>query len=142
MQFNWGFTDYDFDDYRDISVYCIVTDANGNTVTSDPADVLPYYSMYIKTQPADYQMTSSQEDATFTVEIGGGVGPYTYQWVICYDNTEVTPSPAVSNTNTDTFKYRFTDYDFDDYHNIGVYCVITDAVGKSVTTNFGNVLPK
>ncbi len=136
----YSFSDYDFDDYRDIGVYCVITNAYGVDLRSETAEVLQYSSLRIVTQPQDYQMTSSQEDAEFTVEIAGGVGPYKYQWVVCYDNKETWLPIEDSNTTTSTLIYNFSDYDFDDYRDIGVYCIITDATGKEVKTELAEVL--
>ena len=138
----YTFTDYDFDDHREIGVYCIVTNSFGIDIYSDYAAVIQNDPLYIVTQPEDYQMMSSMEDAAFTVEIAGGVSYYGYQWVICYDNEEVWLEPTVTDDRSDTLIYSFSDYDFDDYNNIGVYCVITDYRGVSVTTELANVLPK
>ena len=138
--FEQTFTDYDFDDADDIGVYCIVTDANGREVESEMAFVHPM--LRITRNPQDYQMKSSSEDAEFWVEFEGGKTPYSVQWVVCYDNTEVWIDAETVQDGYAEFTYGFTDYDFDDYNNIGVYCIITDARGVEVTSAMGEVLPK
>ena len=137
----YSFSDYDFDDHRDISVYCVITNSYGIDLWSETAEVLQYSSLRIVTQPEDYQMTSSMEDADFTVEIAGGAGSYSYQWVICYDNEEVWLDPTVTMEKHNTLVYSFSDYDFDNYRGIGVICVITDATGAEVTSEMAVVLP-
>ena len=138
--FGWSISDYDFDEYRDIYVYCAVTDSNGATVTSEPAHVYPYFA--IATQPEDYQMRSSAETAGFTVTVAGNSGPYTYQWVICYDNEEVYVAPVTGVFPSNTLAYYFTDYDFDEYRGIGVFCIITNSYGAKVVSDMAVVLPK
>ena len=118
-------SDYDFDEYTSIIVYCIVEDTTGAQVYSTPARVYPLFS--IVNQPADYHMTSSMETASFTVKVNGNTGPYTYEWVVCYDNTETWAQPVKSTLSSNTFSQSFSDYDFDDFRDIGVLCVITDS---------------
>ena len=93
----------------------------------------------IRIQPKDYQMTSSQESAEFTVSVVGGVAPYTYEWVLCCDNEESWYQPELTNSTVSVLREEFTDYMFEDYNNIGVYCVITDAAGSSVKTQLAEV---
>ncbi len=142
--FLWNFSDYDFDDYRDVGVYCIVHDSKGQTVVSGVADVHPYSgkALSVVSQPEDHHMTSSQEDATFTVQIQGGIGPYLYQWVVLYDNTEIRSDAIYSSDTTHSFTWNFSDYDFDDYNNVGVYCIITDSDDNTVESDLAEVFPK
>ena len=133
------FTDYDFEDYNGIGVYCIITDCTGSSVTTEFVEVFPYTPMRIVTQPADYQMTSSQEDAEFTVSIAGGVGPYTYQWVVCRDNNETWYQPELTYDTVSVLCEEFSDYDFDAYNGIGVYCIISDSTGNSIESDFANI---
>lgn len=135
-------TDYDFDEYSSIRAYCEITDAAGHKVKSDSADVRQYNTMVITQQPVDYQMISSSEDATFRVTVSGGVGPYTYEWTVWYDNNDLTYQPVQDIIRSNVFSVRVTDYDFDDYNGIGVICKITDSTGRSVTTDFVEVLQK
>lgn len=135
-------TDYDFDEYSSIKAYCEITDAAGHKVKSDSADVRQYNTMVITQQPVDYQMTSSSEDATFRVTVSGGVGPYTYEWTVWYDNNDLPYQPVQDIIRSNVFSVQVTDYDFDDYNGIGVICKITDSTGRSVTTDFVKVLQK
>ena len=142
----YEFSDYDFDIYRDIEVFCVVTDKEGNKVTSDIAVLYSKSSaspLAIKTQPVNYQMSSSMEMATFTVEVDGGARSYLYEWSIVRDGTVFkTFSYGVTSDSSNTFSYEFSDYDFDYYRDIEVFCVITDAKGDNVTTNTVAVLQK
>ena len=134
------FTDYMFDDYHNIGVYCVITDSAGSSVRTKLAEVFPS-SMKIVTQPADYQMSSSQEEAVFTVSVTGGTALYSYQWVVCYDDWEVWHEPEVTNEKSSTFRVEISDYDFEECEYIYVYCVITDSTGSSVTTRSAEVYP-
>ena len=135
------FTDYMFEDYNNIGVYCVITDSAGYSVTTELAEVFPNQPMKIVTQPANYQMSSSQEDAVFTVSIKGGTALYSYQWVVCYDDWEVWHEPEVTNEKSSTFRVEISDYDFEECEYIYVYCVITDSTGSSVTTRSAEVYP-
>lgn len=134
------FTDYMFEDYNNIGVYCVITDSSGYSVTTELAEVFPNQPMKIVTQPANYQMSSSQEDAVFTVSIAGGVGSYCYEWVVCYDNREVWYEPVFTYDTSSTFQVEISDYDFDEYNDIGVYCVITDSTGRRLESSLAEVL--
>lgn len=86
-------------------------------------------------------MQYSQEDAAFAVSVSGGAAPYSYRWYVEKDNdqyNELHTTTAVA----DTFTYEFSDYDFEDYRDINVYCVITDANGQKVTTVYVAPLQK
>lgn len=73
---------------------------------------------------------------------GGGSAPYTFQWVICYDNEEVQVQPVKTEDPANTLIHEFSDYDVDDYNGIGVYCITTDSKGATVESEFAVVLPK
>ncbi len=135
-------TDYDFDEYNSIYAYCVVTDADGKQAISGSAYILQYSAMVIRTQPSTHHMTSSQEEVEFDVSVMGGAAPYTYKWTICYDNDDRPQTPYVTDETSHTFKYSFSDYDFDAYNGIYVYCEITDAANKKVTTADAYVYPK
>ncbi len=139
-------TDYDFDSYREIAVQCVVTDIEGNTVATEWAEVLPkelYVApLTVKTQPNNYYMQSSQEDATFTVAVEGGKADYSYSWNIVYDNGGKTVTNGPTSSAVDTLTLEVTDYDFEYTESIDVYCVITDSKGNSITTQSVQVMPK
>ena len=140
--FGRAVSDYDFDEYFSVYAVCEITDSLGATVTTSPALVVFYKPLNISKQPADYYMSSSMEEADFTVKLSGGVAPYTYEWYLVYDNNEIPVQPVLSDETSDTFKYEFSDYDFDYYNNIGVYCIITDAKGNSVQSELAEVFQK
>lgn len=138
----YEFSDYDFDDNRAICVFCKITDANGKTIESKQANVYQYVPFAIESQPVDYRMTSSMEEADFTVKVKGGTAPYTYRWYVICDGDISTVKPVESNSASHTFSRVFSDYDFDDYRDISVYCEITDATGRELTTVEANVYQK
>ena len=140
--FKWRFTDYDFDDYRDIYVYCEVFDSTGAKVTSQRAYVYQYVPLTLIGSPQDYQMHYSSEQITFVVEVYGGVPAYTYEWVISRDGAEEFVRTYVTDDTEDYLFYTFTDYDFDYCSTIEVYCIITDEDGHSVTSDIAQVFPK
>lgn len=142
--FTRNISDYDFDENRDIGVFCVITDSKGNSVQTEMAEVHPFVQkpFAITSQPNDYRMESSQEDAEFTVVVEGGSAPYTFQWIICYDNEEVQVQPVKTDNPANTLLHEFSDYDFDAYNGIGVYCIITDSKGVAVESEFAVVIPK
>ena len=139
----YDFSDYDFDSHRDITVVCTVTDATGKKVNSGWAEVFSkenFAPLEIVSEPDDYYMSSSQEDASFTVEVAGGVGPYYYEWSVLYDNNEVLIPGVESNESSHTFVREFSDYDFDAVRGILVKCIITDATGYKVESTWAEVV--
>ncbi len=140
--FGWTFSDYDFDECGQILVYCEVTDAKGDTVISDYAEVQEKSDFKLVSSPSNYQMTSSDELATFTTSVAGGKAPYSYHWFVYYDEKEVDCGAVVSSSTSDTLEWRFTDYDFDEYRDIFVLCVVTDKTGAYVETSRAYVVPK
>ncbi|MBQ4560936.1 MAG: S-layer homology domain-containing protein [Clostridia bacterium] len=146
--FTYQVSDYDFDYVQGsyLDVVCYVTDIKGTQVSSVTAKLYKKEMakpLAITSQPVNYQMTSSMEEATFTVEVEGGARNYLYEWSIVKDGT-VTDVVAhgITSATSDTLTYVFSDYDFDDYRDIEVYCVITDKEGYKVTTETVEVLQK
>ena len=142
---SFSVSDYDFDDYREISVRCVVTDIEGNSIGSAWAHVLPketFKPLAFKLDPVDYQMTSSMEEATFTVEIEGGMPNYYYDWYIYKDNDETKVSHGATSATSDTLTFVVSDYDFDDYREISVRCIVTDVEGNSIGSAWAHVLQK
>lgn len=123
-----------------MSVNCEIEDASGAKVQSEYAGIYPYFD--IKSSPQDYQMRSSGETAGFTVEVTGDTGPYTYQWVVSYDGEKVMPTPVTSAFPSNTLAYYFSDYDFETYETIHVYCMITNSYRTTISSGFALVLPK
>ena len=133
-------SNHDFDQCHFLWVNCTIEDASGATVVSEYAGVLPYFAL--KSSPQDYQMRSSGETAGFTVEVTGDTGPYTYQWVVSYDGEKVMPTPVTSAFPSNTLAYYFSDYDFETYESVRVYCIVTNSYGVKITSGYALVLPK
>ena len=104
-------------------VYCVITDAYGNTVTSDVVKI--HCTASITSQPTDvYAAIGSNFCVTVKAE-GEGLQ---YTWY--YRNAGSSKwhkSSVRDNTYDATMTAARADRE--------VYCVITDAYGNSVTTN-------
>ena len=145
--FTYHVTDYDFDNVQGsyLDVVCYVTDITGKQVASQTAKLFAKEvtkPLAFKVDPVDYQMTSSMEEATFTVEITGGVPNYYYDWYIYKDNDETKVSHGATSATSDTLTFVVSDYDFDDYREISVRCIVTDIEGNSIGSAWAHVLQK
>lgn len=120
---------------------CAVTDAEGKTVTSSAAKLLLTLDpLTITTQPESIAQTFIGFPVTFTVEVSGGDGNYTYDWQVRHDDgvDEWTSVPSAYNSSlyqnadqpTLTIKVSSTDQ----YENAEYRCVITDGTGSTVTS--------
>ena len=115
---------------------CIVTDAEGNSVTSEVAGLtLKTKPLTIRKEPSD--VTAAEGDtAIFRVEAEGGKEPYTYQW--SYKNTSLMGYKQMQNSiendgvTTDTLKVTLSADHFN--HKYEYRCIVTDADGNSVTS--------
>ena len=104
---------------------CVITDANGNQVISDPATLTVAEELKITTQPKDYTgMVNSI--AKFTV-IASGDG-LTYQWQYSDDNGATW---LASSLKSATYSAKLTA----EKNNRMVRCVVTDQYGISVTSD-------
>jgi len=106
-------------------VYCVVTDQNGNTVTSDIATLTMVPSVKITSQPKNASAASGAIAKSTVQATGDGL---TYQWYI--KNPGATKF-AKSSVTSATYSMRMTS------SNDGrkAYCIITDAYGNTVKTN-------
>ena len=110
---------------------CIVTDKNGNTVTSNAAKVSLGSSqteLKIVKQPEDVR-TQAGNTVTFKVE-AQGTG-LTYQWQTSSSNGAKWGNTSLAGNKTATLSFAApANYDGRLYR-----CIITDANGKTVTSN-------
>ncbi|EJP19194.1 SLH domain protein [Peptostreptococcaceae bacterium AS15] len=111
-------------DYR-----CVITDANGNKVTSEAARVEkePLKPKLVIIKQPDNAKGKLGELVSLEVQVTGGVEPYSYQWQRrLFRGLDYTISNAEGNT-TNILKPKA---------GIGAYyrCVITDANGDRVTS--------
>lgn len=130
------------DQYR-----CIITDANGNTVTSDAAQVLSR-PLTITTQPENV-VADVGDNVSFTVKASGGKAPYSYRWQFRYipsGSTVYTGWGDVGDvswaTGSSSDTLTITAYKADFTGKYQYQCIITDANGDSVTTDSAQLLPK
>lgn len=115
---------------------CVITDANGKSVTSDTAllgEVL-HFDVPIDEVPYSAKVGETVE---FWADADGGVKPYTYTWQytalggnVFMDLTD--SFGRVSGLGTDTLE--LTVAEVDGTQNFTYRCVVTDARGETITT--------
>ena len=123
------------DEDRGAEYYCVITDADGNKVTSRKAYVtIQYNTLRFKRNPESVTVRDG-ENAVFTVNITGGKAPFEFAWYnrdvgdskdyLCRD------SEWYSNVDTAslTVNRAMLSQDGGTY-----YCVVTDATGASATS--------
>ena len=106
-------------------VYCVITDAYGNTVTTEIATMSrPPLALTIVTQPQDVQVEIGEKANITVVVQGEGL---TYQW---YYKDRGNKEFKVSSYKGNTYSMKMAEF----CHLRQVYCVITDQYGNSVTS--------
>ena len=130
--FKSSVTDNTYDDVMttaraDREIYCVITDANGNSVTTDTVKLvcIPYEKLEIVAQPTNGEALLGERYCV-TVEAKGE--NLRYQWYFRNVGSDVWLRSGV------------TDNIYDDVMTTArmgreVYCVITDRLGNTVTTN-------
>ena len=106
-------------------VYCVITDAAGNKVTSNTVMMKMGKPLKITKQPENVIVA---ENATAKVSVAAEGVDLTYQW---YNGTEGSDTFTKSSLTSATYSIKMTAA----RHGRLVYCVITDAVGNTVTTD-------
>lgn len=116
--------------------YCVITDADGNKVTSMKAYVyVNYHTLRFKSSLENVTVREG-EDAVFTVQITGGKEPYKFAWYNRDPGNSkdylCTDSEWYSNTDTAslTVNRPMLSQDGGTY-----YCVVTDVTGNSITSS-------
>ena len=106
-------------------VYCVITDAYGNQVSTDVATITrPPVELAILSQPTDISAAVGEKfSVNFQVQ-GDGL---TYQW---YVKEAGAKDFKVSSNKTSAYAYSMASY----MNGRQVYCVITDQYGNQVTT--------
>lgn len=107
---------------------CVITDANGNTVTTQAAQLIDESTatLEIVTQPTD-QITKLDETAIFTVEANGIDLSYQWEyktsanWMVC----------SLTGNQTNKLIVKALESRMGNYYR----CVITDKNGNTVTTD-------
>lgn len=130
--FKSSVTDNTYDDVMttaraDREIYCVITDANGNSVTTDIVKLIciPSEKLEIVTQPTNSEAFLGERYCV-TVEAKGE--NIRYQWYFRnVGSNEWYRSGVTDNTYDDVMTAARMDRE--------VYCVITDRLGNTVTTN-------
>ena len=125
---------------------CVVTDAEGKTVTSDAAKILLTLDpLTITTQPESLRKHVGSA-ATFTVAVSGGDGNYTYDWQVRHNGgvdewtsiSKAYDSSLYQNADQPTLTIYVSSTD--QYEEAKYRCVITDGTGSTVTSSEVHVL--
>ena len=82
------------------------------------------------TGPEDVTVPAD-ETASFQVTVSGGSAPYTYQWETLLVGKTNWQTTTLNGYNTDTLSFTA----LANYKNRQYRCVVTDAAGKSVTSD-------
>jgi len=107
------------------TVYCVITDSKGNSVTSDVATLHVIYVAQITSQPKDAAVKLGDTVSVSLAASGDGI---TYQWYWKNaDQAAYQPSSSTGNT----YSTGMTE----EKDGRTVYCVITDKYGNSVTSD-------
>lgn len=120
-------------------VRCVITDANGSSVTTSAAKLTKTPTvtpLRIITQPQNVTTTVGGT-ATFTVAVSGGKEPYKYQWQAPDPSSKVWTNIPGATSATYIYK-NVSALSF----NFGIRCVITDADGNKVTSDEAKVVKK
>ena len=124
-------------DYRLNYLYrCVITDAEGNSVTSDVVKLIPAdMALEILSQPVSYAGAVNDE-VTFTVEAtGNGV---TYEWFYSADGGATWTKSYATGYMTNTLEVVLHSYR-DGY----LYkCVVSDVLGNSVESDTASMTVK
>ena len=107
---------------------CLVRDTDDTIITSNAVTVTEKLDpLVISTQPKN-QTGKVGDTVSFTVEVTGGKGPYTYQWWLKAQSGQWVESSTTATCNFEVNAITILQY-------YAFYCVITDANGNSVTTD-------
>ncbi len=130
---------------RGIAVWCNVTDARGEDISTDLAGVV--FPLQITHQPADATDISVGEVATFNTLAAGGKAPLSYQWYIEFNGNKV----VVDKAGNDIFGAVYSGYNTKNfsvlssgkaYYEIEFFCVVTDADGNKVKSDSVAIKPE
>ena len=114
-------------------VYCVITDANGNQVTTETATITrPPLALKITQQPQDVQVNVGDKFSISPKVEGDGL---TYQW---YYKESYQKAFSASSNKTSAYAYAMQSY----MNGRSVYCVITDQYGNQVQTEVVTIYVK
>ncbi len=106
-------------------VYCVITDANGKTVTSDTVEFICSNKIVLGKKLVDGKAKLGEQVAVTAEAYGDGL---TYQW---YYKDPYMKEFAKSCKTTAVYSLPMVTYT----HGRQLYCVVADAMGNTVTTN-------
>lgn len=114
---------------------CVVTDKNGNSVTSEAAKLIVGTELIITSQPEDYTGVVG-DTAVFTIQaVGDGLK---YQWQFSNDDGKTWRNSSQSGCRTATVDVPITEArDGQQYR-----CVVTDKNGNSMTSEVAKLFVK
>ena len=116
---------------------CVITDAAGNQVMSAAVRIM---------EKMTFQSPQSVRGAvgdwvTFTMQVQGGVKPYTYQWQVLTNGAnlqDISDTEYFQGAKTATLRTQVTRADFD--YNLKYRCVVTDQNGQKACSDFAYVI--
>ena len=115
-------------------VYCVITDKYGNSVTTETVTLtMEKTPLVITQQPADVTVVNGASAKTTVKATGDGL-TYTWYFTSGGSATKFSKSSATSATYSTTMNA--------DRSGRQVYCVITDAYGRSVTSETATLYMK
>ena len=126
---------------EDLIYRCVVTDANGKSVTSDPAVfkiVAAESPLKIKTQPVSAEVQAGGAFVV-SVEAEGGKAPYTYQWEA---RASVATRPMWLKVGENSASLRVLVPSNTEERTVQYRCTVTDAAGNSVTSDVAVIVIK
>ncbi len=106
------------------TVYCVITDAKGNTVTSDTVSLILQTPLVITKQPQNVSVANGKTAKTTVEATGDGL---TYTWYLRQPGNATFGRSSITEN---TYSVKMTD----SRNGRQIYCVITDAYGNTVTT--------
>lgn len=111
-------------------IYCIVTDANGAKMRSETVTLKVGEPLVIRQQPKNVAVAAGK--SAITSVKASGEGKLTYQW---YVKDADSQKFIRSSLRTDTYNITMDP----EVNGRQVYCVITDELGQTVTTQIAVV---
>ena len=123
---------------------CVITDADGNTITSAEARLLQEEdALRFVTQPQSV-VAEEFDYASFLVEVEGGRMPYTFEWLTVGYRGLIAPvdhMPEVTITGDSTSSRIEIKVGAKDDWTVTqpFFCVVTDADGKEITSDHGEI---
>lgn len=123
----------------DYQFRCVVTDANGNQIISNAADIRLTPDIVITKQPESYPYAFLGDWVEFTVTVTGGAGSCSYEWQVLREEnpTWTRLSDAYHSSfyrDADEPTLRIWVSSADQYEEAQYRCVVTDEDGNSVVS--------